>query len=378
MQGATKYKGAIQRLLDSADIKINGTRPYDIQVKNDALYARILGGGTLGLGEAYMDGWWTCAQLDEFFSRILEANLATSVNTVRDKLFFAKAHLVNRQTHKRAREVAKKHYDIGNNLYELMLDKRMTYTCGYWQDAVNLDQAQEHKLELVCKKLKLEPGMKVLDIGCGWGGAAEYMAEKYNVEVTGISISEEQIELAKAQATSDKTKFELLDYRDVQGKYDRVYSLGMFEHVGFKNYKTFFNVIHKSLNDEGLFLLHTIGHRQTMNKVDPWIAQYIFPNSILPSAELIGKHSAPLFNLEDWHNFGQDYYKTLWAWWNNLERNWETLPEYDLRFQRMWQYYLMSCAATFKSSRNHLWQIVLSKGILEQPYRAVRSALDDR
>ncbi len=374
MQGESKHRGTIQGLLDIAGIKINGIQPYDIQVHNDDVYARILGGGTLGLGESYMDGWWSCQQLDAFFSRVLEANLSTSITTLKDKLRLLQAHLTNRQTHNRAREVAIKHYDIGNDLYEKMLDKRMIYTCGYWQDAENLDQAQEHKLELVCRKLKLEPGMKVLDIGCGWGGAAQYMAEKYDVEVTGVSISKEQIALAKDKIECPNVTFELIDYREISGKYDRIYSLGMFEHVGFKNYETFFEVVEKSLNDQGLFLLHTIGHRQTINKVDPWISQYIFPNSILPSAELIGKHSAPLFNLEDWHNFGHDYVKTLWAWWQNLEANWDQIPNYDERFQRMWHYYLMSCAATFQSSRNHLWQIVFSKGILDQPYSAIRSA----
>jgi len=375
MSESNKLQERIQQLLNLADIQINGSRPFDIQVTNDQLYGRIIGGGTMGLGEAFMDGWWTCERLDLFFTKVLDAELASSVTTLRDKLFFVMAHLQNRQTHQRARKVAQQHYDIGNDLYEAMLDKRMTYTCGFWQDADTLDQAQEHKLELVCRKLKLEPGMKVLDIGCGWGGAARYMAEKYDVEVTGVSISEEQINLAKSLSGNLKVNYELKDYRDINDSYDRIYSLGMFEHVGFKNYQAFFDVAHRSLKNGGLLLLHTIGHRQTMAKVDPWIEHYIFPNSILPSSELIAKHSAPKFNLEDWHNFGQDYYHTLMAWWANLEQQWGQLPAYDERFQRMWRYYLMASAGSFKASRNHLWQIVFSKGVIETPYQAVRSAV---
>lgn len=358
-----------------AEIEINGSQPFDIQINNDAFYGRLLGGGTLALGESYMDGWWQCEQLDEFFTRVLNAELASSVTTLKDKLFFLKAHLLNRQTHLQAQKSIRQHYDIGNDLYQYMLDKQMIYTCAYWQDAKNLDQAQSHKLELVCRKLKLEPGMRVLDIGCGWGGSARYMAEHHDVEVVGISNSKEQIKLALQSSGGLNVKFKLCDYRDINDSFDRIYSLGMFEHVGFKNYRTFFDVARDNLKSDGLFLLHTIGHRQTSSKVDPWIERYIFPNSILPSAELITKHSAPELTIEDWQNFGQDYYTTLMAWWQNLKTHWSKLPNYDERFQRMWHYYLMASAGSFKASRNHLWQIVFSKGGLNTPYQAVRSAV---
>ena len=283
--------------------------------------------------------------------------------------------MVNRQKGRRAFEVGEQHYDVGNDLYERMLDKRMIYTCAYWQDAKNLDEAQEHKLELVCRKLKLEPGMKVLDIGSGWGGAARYMAEHYDVEVVGVSVSKEQVAMANEQAKGLNVDFRLQDYRDIDEQFDRIYSLGMFEHVGFKNYQTFFEVTHRSLKDGGLFLLHTIGHWQTSEKVDPWIERYIFPNSILPSAEIIANHSAKLFSIEDWQNFGLDYVKTLKAWNDNTEAAWPELEGYDEEFQRKWHYYLQGCSAAFQSYRNHLWQVVLSKGELSEPYKAVRSAI---
>lgn len=370
------YTQKIASLLKHANIEINGSNAWDIQVHNPDLFKRVIGQGSLGLGEAYMDGWWDVEQLDEFFYRVLAARLQSKVTTLRDKLFYVYAHLVNRQTGKKAFEVGEQHYDVGNDLYERMLDKRMMYSCGYWQDAKNLDEAQEHKLELICRKLKLEPGMRVLDIGCGWGGAARYMAEKYDVEVVGVSVSKEQIALANELSEGLNVRYEFADYRDLDEEFDRIYSIGMFEHVGYKNYETFFQVASRCLKDGGLFVLHSIGFQYTSEKVDPWIERYIFPNSILPSAELIGKHSGPYFKLEDWHNFGPDYTKTLMAWDENARNAWPDLPAYDEEFQRKWHYYLMACAGTFRACNNHLWQIVFSKGEKQEPYQAVRSAVD--
>ena len=370
------YTQKVTELLSLADVRINGDRPWDLQVHNDDLFERVLGSGSLGLGEAYMESWWDCQELDEFFSRVIRADLQKQVHTLRDKLFYVYAHFVNRQKGKKAFEVGSQHYDAGNDLYERMLDKRMIYTCGFWQDAKNLDQAQEHKLELVCRKLKLQPGMRVLDIGCGWGGAARYMAEKYDVEVVGISVSQEQIDMANAQSEGYNVNFRFQDYRDLNESFDRIYSLGMMEHVGFKNYADYFKVAHSCLNEGGLFLLHTIGFHKTSEKIDPWIERYIFPNSILPSAELITKHSAAIFTIEDWHNFGLDYHKTLHAWHDNISTAWGDLPDYNEEFRRMWKYYLMASSGTFKAYTNHLWQIVLSKGVQKEPYKAVRSAVD--
>ena len=374
--GDIEYQVKIQSLLSEADVVLDGDRPWDIKVHNPDIYGRILGAGSLGLGESYMDGWWSCPRLDEFFFRVLNADLANQVTTFKDKVFFTKAFLMNMQKGRKAFRVGTQHYDVGNDLYRHMLDKRMTYTCAYWRDAENLDQAQEHKLELVCRKLKLQPSMRVLDIGCGWGGAARYMARHYDVEVVGISISQEQINLANQLSEGLNVEFRFQDYRDLSDSFDRIFSLGMFEHVGFKNYRRFFHTVNQCLNDDGLFLLHTIGHRKTARKVDPWIARYIFPNSILPSSELISRYSSEFFTLEDWHNFGLDYYRTLMAWHDNIEAAWPELPEYDQRFRRMWRYYLMSCAGAFKSYHNHLWQIVFSKGVQTAPYTAVRSAVD--
>lgn len=377
MMSEQKYREKIQELLATVDIQLDGSRPWDLQVNNSQLFGRILGQGSLGLGEAYMEGWWDCEDLSGLFYRIIRSDIRSQVTTLKDKLFYIHAHLVNRQKGKRAFEVGEQHYDVGNDLYERMLDKNMIYTCGYWQDANDLDEAQEHKLELVCRKLKLKSGMRVLDIGCGWGGAARYMARKYDVEVVGVSVSKEQVELANQKAKEEgvNAQFIYQDYREVNEEFDRIYSLGMFEHVGFKNYQKYFEVSHRCLKEGGLFLLHTIGHWKTSPKVDPWIERYIFPNSILPSSELISKHTASLFSIEDWHNFGLDYVTTLETWDKNSKEAWADLPNYDEEFQRKWHYYLMCCSAAFQSYRNHLWQIVLSKGEQDEVYKAVRSAV---
>jgi cyclopropane-fatty-acyl-phospholipid synthase len=273
-----------------------------------------------------------------------------------------KARLTRIHGRSRAFEVGRWHYDIGNDLFAVMLDKRMNYSCAYWQEADTLDKAQEAKLELTCRKLGLEPGMRVLDIGCGWGGFAIYAAEKYGVEVTGVTVSGEQVKLAQKRCADLPVCFELKDYRDLQGTFDRIVSIGMFEHVGFTRYRTYMQVVKRCLKEDGLFLLHTIGSNTSVHSVEPWLAKYIFPNSMLPSARQIAEAAEGLFIIEDWHSFGPHYDPTLIAWHRNFIDNWHFIQDaYDNRFQRMWVYYLLSCAGSFRAQRNQLWQIVFSK-----------------
>ena len=368
-----RYKASVEKLLAPADISLNGSRPWDLQVNDDRLYARILGGGSLAAGEAYMDGWWDCEALDEFFNRILKFDIVSKVEGWRDYLMLAVNCLVNRQAGKRSYVVGEKHYDMGNDLYERMLDKLMIYSCGYWRNANNLDDAQEAKLDLVCRKLGLKPGMRVLDIGCGWGGAAKYAAEHYGVEMVGVTISHEQAQLAEEMCAGLPVDIRLQDYHDLDEKFDRIFSIGMFEHVGYKNYGKFFEIARKCLKDNGLFLLHTIGFPVTSAKLDPWIAKYIFPNSMLPSAKQISNAAEGLFIMEDWHNFRADYEKTLLAWYRNINASWEYLSNrYDNRFRRMWNYYLMASAGGFRAGRNQLWQVVFSPNGWPGGYRSIR------
>jgi cyclopropane-fatty-acyl-phospholipid synthase len=356
-------KRLVQQLLDLAGVRIDGHAPCDIQVHNPDFYPRVMAGGSLALGESYMDGWWDCAALDQFFERIMAARLDKKVRQSKALLWaVVKARLTGMHGRSRAFEVGQRHYDIGNDLFTVMLDKRMNYSCAYWQEADTLDKAQEAKLELTIRKLGLEPGMRVLDIGCGWGGFAIYAAEKYGVEVTGVTVSGEQVKMARKCGASLPVRFELKDYRDIQGTFDRIVSIGMFEHVGFTNYRTYMQVVSRCLKDDGLFLLHTIGSNTSVRTVDPWLAKYIFPNSMLPSARQITEAAEGIFALEDWHSFGPHYDPTLIAWHRNFIDNWRDIQDaYDHRFERMWVYYLLSCAGCFRARRNRLWQIVFSK-----------------
>jgi cyclopropane-fatty-acyl-phospholipid synthase len=364
----------VGELFSRADVAVGGGRPWDIRVYNDAFFPRIIAEGSLGLGESYMDGWWDCERLDEFFHRVCRANLGRQVRTWRNALEVARARIVNLQRPARAFEVGRRHYDIGNDLYSRMLDKRMIYSCGYWNGGRgSLEEAQEAKLDLICRKLGIGPGMRVLDIGCGWGGTARFIAENCGAEVVGVTVSERQVEHARELCRGLPVEIRLQDYREVDGVFDGVVSVGMFEHVGVKNYRAFMEVSSRCLRDGGLLLLHTIGRNESDLGIDPWFGKYIFPNSMLPSARQIAEAAEGLFVFEDWHSFGGDYDRTLMHWHHNFEESWPELEErYGERFYRMWRYYLLCCAGSFRARKNQLWQIVYSKGGVEGGYQAPR------
>lgn len=365
-------RSVIEKLTSLADIEIGGSRPWDIQVHDERFYNRVLSSGSLALGESYMDGWWDTPALDQFFEHILSARLDDKVRPNSELvLAFIRAYLFNLQSRSRAFQVGEAHYDLGNDLYEAMLDKRMVYTCGYWEaGAKTLDEAQEAKLDLVCKKIGLKKGDRILDIGCGWGSFAKFAAEKYGASVVGITISVEQAALARERCKDLPVEIRVCDYREMDEKFDHIISLGMFEHVGFKNYREYLEMARRCLKDDGLFLLHTIGQNFSDHRADPWLDKYIFPNGMLPSVAQIGRAAERLFVVEDLHNFGASYDKTLMAWFKNFDTAWPVLREklrnkFDNRFYRMWKYYLLMCAAAFRVRDIQLWQIVLSpKGVL--------------
>lgn len=366
-----------QRLVENhlarAGVRIDGDQPWDIHVYDPRLYRRILRHGSLGLSESFMDGWWDCDRLDELIHRVLRADLESAVRTRGEGIRTMIATWINLQARSRAFHIGRHHYDIGNDLYSRMLDRRMIYSCGYWRNASNLDEAQEAKLDLTCRKLHLEPGMRLLDIGCGWGGTARFAAERYGVSVVGITVSKRQATRAREVCRGLDVEIRLQDYRDLTGTFDRIVSIGMFEHVGVKNYPCFFRVARERLRDDGLFLLHTIGNLRSVNHTDPWIDRHIFPNSMLPSAAQIAAAVEGRFVIEDWHNFGLDYDPTLMAWWENFRRHWPELRDrYDERFYRMWKFYLLSCAGSFRARKNQVWQIVLSPHGLAETYVAPR------
>ncbi|MFV4852592.1 cyclopropane fatty acyl phospholipid synthase [Citrobacter freundii] len=354
-----------KELLSQADIRINGSRAWDIQLHHTGFFKRVLQQGSLGLGESYMEGWWDCERLDILFCKILKAKLDQQMpGNLKDILRIASARLFNLQSRSRAWIVGKEHYDIGNDLFALMLDPHMQYSCGYWKDATTLNDAQNAKLKMICEKLQLKPGMRLLDIGCGWGGLAEYAARHYGVSVEGVTISKEQQKMAQQRCEGLDVNILLQDYRDLNKHYDRIVSVGMFEHVGPKNYDTYFSIADRCLKPDGLFLLHTIGSNKKGMSVDPWINKYIFPNGCLPAISHIAEASESRFVMEDWHNFGSDYDKTLMAWHERFNQAWPELSSrYSATFRRMFNYYLCACAGAFRARDIELWQVLFSRGV---------------
>jgi cyclopropane-fatty-acyl-phospholipid synthase len=369
---ANNYKQKAANILSKADVTINGDKPWDIKVHNEEFYERIFREGSIAVGESYMDGWWDAPQLDDFFYHVLRAKIEKNIkwNVIFD---LVKAKIFNFQSKSKAHQVAEEHYDVGNDLYTRMLDKRMQYTCGYWKNAETLDQAQENKLDLICRKLKLQPGEKVLEVGGGFGWFAKFAAEKYGVHVTSVNISEEQMKYSRELCKGLPVEIVNSDYRDVTGIYDKVAAIGIAEHVGYKNYRTLMEVGHRSLKPGGLFLVHTIASSKAVVRSEPWFDKYIFPNGMLPSPKQFGAAMDGLFVLEDWHNFGVDYDKTLRAWYENFDSTWDEIKDqYSDRFYRMWKFYLLSLAGAFRARTIQLWQLVLSKDGVEGGYESER------
>ena len=375
---ASSYRRAFAELMARAGVAVDGTEPWDLRVHDDRLFRRVLAQGPLGAGESYMDGWWDCERLDEMLYRIFQAQIDSDLPSLRQAFAGLRARLLNPQSPRRSFTVGKQHYDIGDDLYERMLDARMIYSCGYWRaardlEARDLEAAQEAKLDLVCRKLGLESGMRVLDIGCGWGGAAQFAAQRYGVNVTGITISRHQAEAARERCRGLPVNILLEDYRSLTGQFDRIFSLGMFEHVGARNYSTYLQTVRRLLASDGLFLLHTIGSNVSLTANDPWIERYIFPNSMLPSMAQIAQAAEGSWVIEDWHNFGIDYDRTLLCWHERFERRWpEIAAKYGERFRRMWRFWLLSSAAAFRARSNQLWQIVMSPHGVPGGYTEVR------
>jgi cyclopropane-fatty-acyl-phospholipid synthase len=365
----SKSEDVIRSLLELAEVQVNGSKPWDIQVHDKQLYARLLRNPFLGLGESYMDGYWDCEALDEMVCRMLRARLQDKIKgdwTIMARLIGAR--LTNLQRTGRAFQVGELHYDLGNELYKAMLDSRMNYTCGYWKNASDLDSAQEAKLELICRKIGLKPGMSVLELGCGFGAFARYAAERYGVEVTGLTISRQQLALGTELCQGLPVQLHLQDYRLATGSYDRVISIGIMEHVGYRNYREYMQLTDRCLKPGGIAFFHTIGANQSSTHCNAWTNKYIFPNGMIPSIAQLGAAMEGLFVMEDWQNFGPDYDKTLMAWYDNFNNSWYRLKgQYDQRFYRMWRYYLLSCAGGFRARVHQLWQVVLTRPGSPQP-----------
>ncbi len=364
-------KHKVTELLRSADIEIGGGRPWDLQVHDDRLYQRVLAEGTLGAGESYMEGWWDVEQLDEFFTRALRIRFDRQIRPSSMLIQVLLSRMGNFQDRRRSQKVATQHYDLSNRLYEAMLGPTMQYTCAYYGaegSEATLDEAQRAKLALIARKLHLEPGMRVLELGGGFGELSRYLAAEHGCEVVSYNISRQQVDYARRLCEGLSVDFRLQDYREaanLKESFDRVVSIGLMEHVGPKNYRGFFEIARSRLKTGGLALIHTIGGNKSRTMADPWITRYIFPGGVIPSEAQLTRAKEDLFILEDWHNFGPDYDRTLMAWEANFVAAWPQLKEQeglDERFYRMWRYYLASSAGAFRSRGLNLWQMVLSRG----------------
>jgi cyclopropane-fatty-acyl-phospholipid synthase len=366
-------KEKITRIFEQSGIIINGGRDWDIRVHDERFYSRVLMKWSLGFGESYMDGWWDTKALDEMVCRLFIAGVSNKHNNLPSTVDMCKARLFNLQSKMRSQKVAQEHYDLGNGMYQKMLGNTMQYTCAYWKHAKTLDEAQEHKLDLICRKMQLQEGEKVLELGCGWGGFAHFAAKNYGVQVDAYNISKEQVEFARERNKGLPVNVYLADYRDATGTYDKVAAIGLCEHVGYKNYATLMKIAYRSLKKNGLFLLHTIASNTSTTHCDPWFNKYIFPNGMLPSVKQLGETMEEFFVMEDWHNFGPDYDRTLVAWYHNFDKHWSMFKEqYTDQFYLMWKYYLLSLAGAFRARRTQLWQIVMSKDGLPGGYESIR------
>lgn len=356
-------------LLAKAGVTINGRQPWDLQVREPKAYARILRDGSVGFGEAFMDGWLDCERVDMLAERAYRADLAAQVE-VKHALFEAfKAKVHPFGSRARSFEIGERHYDTGNDLFEIMLDPYMIYSCAYWLRATTLEQAQRDKLELICRKLQLEPGMRLLDIGCGWGGLARYAAEHFGVSAVGITVSKQQLELGRRLCQGLPVELRYADYRDVDEQFDRVVSVGMFEHVGRRHYPDFFAAATRCLKPSGIFLLHTVGYLQE-EPINPWYDKYVMPGVEFPTIANVVDNAGAELVLEDLHTWeGAHYDRTLMAWFERFDRGWDKLKaKYGETFYRMWKLYLQGCAGGFRAGRMRVWQFAFSRGGLPNGY----------
>jgi cyclopropane-fatty-acyl-phospholipid synthase len=318
----------------------------------------------LGAGEAYMNGRLVVEHGDvlDLTSLIYRNNPWEKGGSIDATSFWRQAFRTIRGkierinwTRKSQRNVAH-HYDLNDRLYDLFLDADRQYSCAYWAEPdIPLEQAQQNKLAHIAAKLALKPGQQVLDIGCGWGGMALYLNRVADVDVLGVTLSEEQIKVARERAAAagvaDRVKFELIDYRHVQGQFDRIVSVGMFEHVGPASYRTFFRKCHNLLADDGVMLLHTIGRMGTPGVTDGWTAKYIFPGGYSPSlSEIITASEKAALIATDVETLRLHYAFTLREWYKRVVAHRAEIEAlYDARFYRMWQFYLAGAATSFEN-----------------------------
>ncbi|MEB2845625.1 methyltransferase domain-containing protein [Rhizobiales bacterium RZME27] len=360
-----------------------------MRLTDPKLYKGLVFNPELAAGEAYMDGTMRFEEgstLQDFLTLFSVNRLSLGSYPLQKVLRAIKMRFRKRQQSNRkgqAQQNVAHHYDLGNEFYKLFLDDNMLYSCAYFrEEGETLEQAQRNKLRLLAAKLGLKPGMKVLDIGCGWGDLALYLASLEDVQVLGVTLSKEQQALASERAQkaglADRVKFELRDYRDVTEKFDRIVSVGMFEHVGVHHYDEFFAKINTLMPDDGVMVLHSIGHMSPPGMASPWLRKYIFPGAYSPALsevfEVVEQNSLWVTDLE----FLRVHYATTLAHWNQrfqANRN-RVIELYDERFARMWEFYLISAEMMFRTGSQMVFHMQLSRKRAAAPI--VRDYITDK
>ena len=353
-----------------------GAPLFTVIVKTLSAARRILSDGGLGFGEEYMEGNIDIeGDLHELFKFQYTSVFNASVLTPWQKIRALLTALIDRNTPTRVLRNVSHHYDLSSDFYKLWLDKSMTYTCGYFRTSNDtLEDAQNNKHEHICRKLQLESGMSLVDIGCGWGAMMIYAAEHYGVRCTGYTISQEQYnvlqERIKERGLQDRVQVLLKDYREGTGQFDRWVSIGMFEQVGREYIRTFMKVVQRMLKPGGLGLLHTIGFIRPNAKA-PWVTRYIFPGGYLPTlAEIVGPMNDLYLNVNDVEDLRLHYGETLDHWDRRFCQHVDTVRQmYGERFVRMWRLYLNGVASAFRYGGAHLYQIAFANGKDNRMYR---------
>lgn len=367
----------MRALLARAGVAVGGGRPWDIRVSNREFYRRALTGGSLAVGESYADGWWEADRLDEVFHRIFKAGLhARFTPDPWNRWRTMAGRFLDFRTRVRCRKAAGVRDGLGNDLFQAMLGKRMSCTCAYWKDARSLDDAEDAKLELVCRKLELKPGMSVLDLGCGWGAFARYAAERHGVSVTGVNIAAEQVALGRELCKGLPVALRVQDYRDVRGRFDRVVSLGLMEQIGPRGCRAYMAAAAQCLKADGIALIHTIGRNVPASGGDPWFDGGVLPGGETPTLSRLAGAMEGHFVVEDVHNIGPHYDPTLLAWHDSLARRWPELRgKYGDRLYRTLKFSLLSAAGSFRARRSQLFQIVMTRPGRVQPNCRVEPSL---
>jgi cyclopropane-fatty-acyl-phospholipid synthase len=372
------YKKAVERILSTVDVRIGGSRPFDMQVHSDLFYKRVLLEGSVGLGESYMDGLWDCADLEELVFRFVESGIERRFRLLPGFVTMnALGHLVNRQPRSLG-ERTSRHYNTDNDLFASFLGKYKNYSCAFYEEGDDLDTAQLKKMDLICDELCLRPGENVLDIGGGWGEIAKHMASR-GCRITSINIADEQMRAAREHCKGASVDVVKCDYRDVAGTFDKIAIIAMMSHVGHKNHRPLFETVHRHLAPDGLVFVDTVGSAVSLQNGNPWIDKYIFPGIVFPSIQQISRAVEGLFVIEAVRNFGASYVKTLRAWNANLRRAWPRLSHrHDERTRRMFEFFFLTVAGFFRARDFQNWYVVLSPEGTTQPAMRTCKALAAR